>query len=43
MVGNEKVEQKYKLKMIYNNVQNNSGEEFYDEVQIRVSSEQEKT
>jgi len=40
--GNEKIEQKYKLKIIYNNNQNRSEEEILDEVQIRVCSEQEK-
>lgn len=42
IMGNEKVEQKYKLKIIYNNTEKNNGKEILDEVQIRVCSEQEK-
>ena len=42
IIGNEKIEQKYKLKIIYNNNTTTNGKEISDEVQIRVCSEQEK-
>lgn len=38
--GNEKIEQKYKLKVIYDN--SASGKEILEEVQVKVHSEQEK-
>ena len=42
IIGNEKIEQKYKLKIIYDNSKGNSGKEILEEVQIKVHSEQEK-
>lgn len=39
--GNEKVEQKYKLKIIYDSTKVTQGEDILDEVQIKVYSEQE--
>lgn len=40
--GNEKIEQKYKLKVIYDNAQGNKGKEILEEVQLKVHSQQEK-
>lgn len=40
IIGNEKIEQKYKLKIIYDNTKGNSGKEILEEVQIKVYSEQ---
>ena len=42
IAGNEMVEQKYKLKIIYDNTKNSDGEKILEDVQIRVCSEQEK-
>lgn len=42
IIGNEKVEQKYKLKVIYDNTKGNEGKDILGEVQIKVHSEQEK-
>ena len=42
IIGNEKTEQKYKLKIIYDKSKGNSGKEILEEVQIKVHSEQEK-
>lgn len=39
--GNEKVEQKYKLKVIYDNSKNIDGKEILEEVKVKVHSEQE--
>ena len=40
--ANEKIEQKYKLKVIYNKDLNEIGKDILQEVQIKVHSEQEK-
>lgn len=40
--GNEKEEQKYKLKVIYDNEKGTVGKNILEEVQIKVHSEQEK-
>ena len=40
--GNEKIEQKYKLKIIYDNTQGENGKEILEEVQVKVYSQQEK-
>lgn len=40
--GNEKVEQKYKLKVIYDNTNLDKENDISEEVQIKVHSEQEK-
>lgn len=40
--GNEKIEQKYKLKIIYDNIQGDQGKEILNEVQVKVHSQQEK-
>lgn len=40
--GKEKVEQKYRLKVIYDNTQGDKGKEILEEVQIKVHSQQEK-
>lgn len=42
IIGNEKVEQKYKLKVIYDNTQGSEGKEILGEVQVKVHSQQEK-
>ncbi|MBQ2836213.1 MAG: hypothetical protein IJE68_05210 [Clostridia bacterium] len=42
IIGNEKVEQKYKLKVIYDSTQGNKGKNILEEVQVKVHSEQEK-
>lgn len=42
IIGNEKVEQKYKLKVIYDSTQWNEGKDILEEVQVKVHSEQEK-
>lgn len=40
--GNKKIEQNYKLKIKYNNLYENINEDIWDEVQIKIHSEQEK-
>ena len=40
--GNEKIEQKYKLKVIYDSTKGNNGIDILEEVQVKVHSEQEK-
>ena len=40
--GNGKVEQRYKLKVIYDNTKGTSGKDILEEVQVKVHSEQEK-
>lgn len=40
--GKEKIEQKYKLKIIYDNTQGENGKEILEEVQVKVYSQQEK-
>lgn len=40
--GKEKIEQKYKLKIIYNNTQGENKKEILEEVQVKVYSQQEK-
>ena len=40
--GKEKIEQNYKLKVIYDNSKGTEGKNIFEEVQIRVHSEQEK-
>ena len=40
--GNEKIEQKYKLKVIYDSSKGDDGKDILEEVQIKVHSEQEK-
>ncbi len=40
--GNEKIEQKYKLKVIYDKTKGTQGKDILEEVQIKVHSEQEK-
>ncbi len=40
--GNKKIEQNYKLKIKYNNLSENINEDIWDEVQIKIHSEQEK-
>lgn len=42
ITGNKKIEQKYKLKIIYNNLNANEGKEILEEVQIKIHSEQEQ-
>lgn len=42
IIGNEKIEQNYKLKVIYDSSNGTQGKDILDEVQIRVHSEQEK-
>lgn len=42
IVGNEKTEQKYKLKVTYDNTLGTKGKDILEEVQIKVHSEQEK-
>ena len=42
IIGNEKIEQKYKLKVIYNNIKENIEKNVLEEVQIKVHSEQEQ-
>ena len=42
IIGNKKVEQKYKLKVIYDNTNKTNGKEVLEEVQVKVHSEQEK-
>lgn len=41
--GNEKIEQKYKLKVIYDSSKGNSGHDILEEVQVKVHSEQEQS
>lgn len=41
IIGNEKVEQKYRLKVTYDNTTENIGREILEEVQIKIHSEQE--
>lgn len=41
IIANEKIEQKYKLKVIYDNTKENDGKNILEEVQIKVHSEQE--
>lgn len=38
--GNEKIEQKYKLKVTYNNANGTDGKDILEEVQVKVHSEQ---
>lgn len=40
--GNEKIEQKYKLKVVYDSTKGNLEKNILEEVQIKVHSEQEK-
>lgn len=40
--GNKKIEQKYKLKVIYDSSKGDDGKDILEEVQIKVHSEQEK-
>lgn len=40
--GNEKIEQKYKLKVIYDSSKGNGGKDILEEVQVKVHSEQEQ-
>ena len=40
--GNEKIEQKYKLKVIYDETKGTSGKDILEEVQVKVHSEQEQ-
>ena len=40
--GNEKIEQKYELKVIYDKTKGTQGKDILEEVQIKVHSEQEK-
>lgn len=40
--GNEKIEQKYKLKVMYDSSKGNSGQDILEEVQVKVHSEQEQ-
>jgi len=42
IIGNEKVEQKYKLKVIYDSAKGTKGKDILEEVQVKVHSEQEK-
>ena len=42
IVGNEKTEQKYKLKVTYDNTLGTKGKDILEEVQIKVHSQQEK-
>ena len=42
IIGNQKVEQKYKLKVIYDTTKGRSGNQIIEEVQIKVHSEQEQ-
>lgn len=42
IIGNEKVEQKYKLKVIYDSSMGNKGKDILEEVQVKVHSEQEQ-
>lgn len=42
IIGNEKVEQKYKLKVIYDSIKATKGKDILEEVQIKVHSEQAK-
>ena len=42
IIGNERVEQKYKLKVIYDNTKGTNGKDMLEEVQVKVHSEQEK-
>lgn len=42
IMANEKVEQKYKLKVTYDSTKGVSGKDILEEVQIKVHSEQEK-
>lgn len=39
--GNEKIEQKYKLKVMYDSSKGNNGQDILEEVQVKVHSEQE--
>ena len=41
MKGNEKIEQKYRLKINYNEVE--GGKDIIDKVQIKINAEQEKS
>lgn len=41
IAGNEKVEQQYKLKVIYDSTKGTKGEDILGEVQVKVHSEQE--
>lgn len=41
IIGNEKVEQQYKLKIIYDNTKGTAGKDILEEVQVKVHSEQE--
>ena len=41
IIANEKIEQKYKLKVIYDSTKESSGKDILEEVQIKVHSEQE--
>ena len=40
IIGNEKLEQKYKLKVIYDSTKGTAGKDILEEVQIKVHSEQ---
>lgn len=40
--GNQEIEQKYKLKVIYDSSKENTGQDIYKKVQVKVHSEQEK-
>lgn len=42
ITADEKVEQKYKLKVIYDNTIGSNGKDILEEVQVKVHSEQEK-
>lgn len=42
IIGNEKVEQKYKLKVTYDNTKGDKGKDILEEVQVKVHSEQER-
>lgn len=42
IIGNEKIEQKYKLKVIHDRAKGESGKDILEEVQIKVHSEQVK-
>ena len=42
ITANEKIEQKYKLKVIYDSTKGTNGKDILEEVQVKVHSEQEK-
>lgn len=42
IIGNEKIEHKYKLKVIYDSTKGDYGKDILEEVQVKVHSEQEK-